>query len=150
MTNPALTIAIAITAGMMAQSIAYHLRIPGIVLLLTTGVVLGPDVANIVQPALLESGLSIMVGFAVAVILFEGGMNLRIDRIRRESRTIWLLLTLGALVSVIGGTLAARTFQGLGLESFCSFRNSSYSYRPHCNYTASAADKSTSLSWEST
>ena len=110
MTNPALTVAIAIAAGMMAQSLAHHLRIPGIVLLLATGVLLGPDVANIVQPAGLESGLTIMVGFAVAVILFEGGMNLRIDRIRRESRTIWLLLTLGALVSAIGGTLAAKTF----------------------------------------
>ena len=85
----------------MAQSLAHHLRIPGIVLLLATGVLLGPDVSNIVQPAVLESGLTIMVGFAVAVILFEGGMNLRIDRIRRESRTIWLLLTLGALVSAI-------------------------------------------------
>ncbi len=95
---------------MMAQSLAHHLRIPGIVLLLVTGVLLGPDVSNIVQPAVLESGLTIMVGFAVAVILFEGGMNLRIDRIRRESRTIWLLLTLGALVSAIGGTLAAKTF----------------------------------------
>ena len=94
----------------MAQSLAHHLRIPGIVLLLATGVLLGPDVSNIVQPAVLESGLTIMVGFAVAVILFEGGMNLRIDRIRRESRTIWLLLTLGALVSAIGGTLAAKTF----------------------------------------
>ena len=110
MTNPALTVAIALAAGMMAQSLAHHLRIPGIVLLLATGVLLGPDVSNIVQPAVLESGLTIMVGFAVAVILFEGGMNLRIDRIRRESRTIWLLLTLGALVSAIGGTLAAKTF----------------------------------------
>lgn len=110
MTNPALTVAIAIAAGMVAQSLAHHLRIPGIVLLLATGVLLGPDVANIVQPAGLESGLSIMVGFAVAVILFEGGMNLRIERIKRESRTIWMLLTLGALVSALGGTLAAKIF----------------------------------------
>ncbi len=110
MTNPALTIAIALAAGMVCQSLAHHLRIPGIVLLLTTGVLLGPDVANIVQPSGLESGLTIMVGFAVSVILFEGGMNLRIERIRRESRAIWMLLTLGALVSAIGGTLAAKTF----------------------------------------
>ena len=94
----------------MAQSLAHHIRIPGIVLLLVTGVFLGPDVTNIIHPAGLNSGLIIMVGFAVAVILFEGGMNLRIDRIRRESHTIWLLLTLGALVSAIGGTLAAKTF----------------------------------------
>ncbi len=84
MNNPALTTAIALAAGMIAQAVARHLRIPGIVLLLATGVLLGPDVANLVHPDSLGSGLTILVGFAVAVILFEGGMNLRIDRIRRE------------------------------------------------------------------
>ena len=84
MTNPALTTAIAIAAGMIAQALASHLHIPGIVLLLATGVLLGPDVANLVHPSSLGSGLTILVGFAVAVILFEGGMNLRLDRLRRE------------------------------------------------------------------
>jgi NhaP-type Na+/H+ or K+/H+ antiporter len=110
--NPELIVAISLASGIVAQSLAHHLRIPGIVILLATGVVLGPDVFNLVQPASLKSGLNIMVGFAVAVILFEGGLNLKISRIRRESRTIWQLLTIGALVSAIGGTLAAKVFLG--------------------------------------
>lgn len=112
MINPELIVAISLASGIVAQSLAHHLRIPGIVILLATGVVLGPDVFNLVQPASLKSGLNIMVGFAVAVILFEGGLNLKISRIRRESRTIWQLLTIGALVSAIGGTLAAKVFLG--------------------------------------
>ena len=71
--DPALTIALALAAGMFAQAIAQHLRIPGIVLLLATGVLLGPDVLGIVRPANLGASLGSLVGFAVAVILFEGG-----------------------------------------------------------------------------
>ncbi len=97
---------------MIAQSIARHIKIPGIVLLLATGVLLGPDGLNIIRPSTLGEALPILVGFAVAVILFEGGMNLRISRIKREGRTIRQLITVGALVTAIGGTLTAKIFLG--------------------------------------
>jgi NhaP-type Na+/H+ or K+/H+ antiporter len=86
--DPALAVAIALTVGMLAQSIAYHLRIPGIVVLLAAGVLLGPDVAGLVQPQTLGRALPALVGFAVAVILFEGGMSLDLRRLRREARSI--------------------------------------------------------------
>lgn len=98
----------ALAAGMVAQSLAHHLRVPGIVLLLAAGVVLGPDVAGVILPESLGSALAILVGFAVAVILFEGGMNLNVKRLRQQARVIQLLLTVGALVTAVGGTLAAR------------------------------------------
>mgnify|MGYP001485054548 CR=1 FL=1 len=81
MNNPALTLALAMVFGMIAQITARHLRIPGIVLLLGTGIILGPTVLGIVHPASLGSALPLIVGFAVAVILFEGGMNLRLKRV---------------------------------------------------------------------
>lgn len=108
MNNPAFTIAIALAVGMIAQSAARHIKIPGIVLLLAFGVLLGPDGINIIRPDLLGDALPILVGFAVAVILFEGGMNLRIARLRREGRTIRQLISIGALVTAIGGTLSAK------------------------------------------
>ena len=77
-------------------------------LLLGTGIILGPTVLGIVHPASLGSALPLIVGFAVAVILFEGGMNLRLKRIHREGRTIRQLITTGALVTAIGGTLTAK------------------------------------------
>lgn len=110
--DPALTVALALAAGMLAQALARHLAVPGIVLLLGTGVLLGPDGLGAVRPVTLGESLHTLVGFAVAVILFEGGMNLSLDRLRREARSIRLLITLGALVTAAGGALAARLILG--------------------------------------
>ena len=41
--DPKLTFALALLAGMFAQALARHVRLPGIVLLLIAGVSLGPD-----------------------------------------------------------------------------------------------------------
>ncbi|MEZ5064442.1 MAG: sodium:proton antiporter [bacterium] len=106
--DPALTISIALAAGLVAQTIAHHIRVPGLVLLLITGALLGPDALGLVQPESLGHALHTLVGFAVAVILFEGGLNLDVGRLKRESRAIQRLITLGALITAVGATLAAR------------------------------------------
>jgi NhaP-type Na+/H+ or K+/H+ antiporter len=110
--SPALTVALALAAGVVAQAIARHLSIPGIVLLLGTGVLLGPEVADVIRPASLGSALQTIVGFAIAVILFEGGLNLDVRRLKREGRVIRQLVTVGAVVTAVGGTLAARALMG--------------------------------------
>ncbi len=103
-----LTVALALAAGMVAQALAHHVRLPGIVLLLAAGALLGPDLAGVVQPDSLGDALQILVGFAIAVILFEGGMNLNLKRLRRQAMVIRRLLTLGASVTAVGGALVAR------------------------------------------
>ena len=110
--NPALTIALGLAAGIFAQSVAHHLRIPGIVLLLITGVLLGPDVSGVIQPETLGSALNIITGFAVAVILFEGGLNLKIQRLKRARRAIRQMITIGGAVTVVGGMLTTRWLFG--------------------------------------
>ena len=104
MHNPALTIGLAMVLGMLAQVGSKHLRLPGIVLLLLSGILFGPDGLNWIDPTSIGPGLHILVGFAVAIILFEGGMNLRISRILRERRAIRGLIIKGAIVTLIGGT----------------------------------------------
>ena len=108
--NPALTLGLAMALGMLAQAIARRIHIPGIVILLAAGLLFGPDGLNWIQPDSLGSALHIIVGFAVAVILFEGGMNLRISRIKREQLAIQGLITIGALVTMAGGTLSTLFF----------------------------------------
>ena len=112
MDNPALTIGLAMALGMMSQVIARKFYLPGIVVLLAAGVIFGPDGLSWIQPSSLGPALQIIVGFAVAVILFEGGMNLRISRIKREELAIRGLITIGALITLIGGTLAALLILG--------------------------------------
>lgn len=105
--NAAFTAALAIAAGTGAQALGHHLRLPGIVILLFLGVLLGPDVANVVQPESLGTALPAIVGFAVAIILFEGGMSLNLKKVRRQGRAIQQLITVGALFSLaLGAGLA--------------------------------------------
>ena len=112
MNNPALTIGLSMVLGMLAQVGSKHLHLPGIVLLLLSGILFGPDGLNWIMPDSLGPGLHILVGFAVAIILFEGGMNLRISRIMRERKAIRGLITVGALCTLIGGTLITIIFLG--------------------------------------
>ena len=112
MHNPALTIGLSMVLGMLAQVGSKHLHLPGIVLLLLSGILFGPDGLNWIDPASIGPGLHILVGFAVAIILFEGGMNLRISRIMRERRAIRGLIIKGALVTFIGGTFITIVILG--------------------------------------
>jgi NhaP-type Na+/H+ or K+/H+ antiporter len=102
------TIAIALAAGVLAQSVAKHLHLPGIVLLLAFGVGLGSDGLGWVHPQSLGTGLLGIVDFAVAIILFEGGLNLEITRLRRQEQSLRRLITLGALITLGGAALAVR------------------------------------------
>jgi NhaP-type Na+/H+ or K+/H+ antiporter len=106
--HPALTLVLALAVGIFAQSVSRHLRIPGIVLLLLAGACLGPDGLDWIDPRSLGMGLVAVVELAVAVILFEGGLNLEISRLQREQTPIRRLVTWGALITLLGGALAAR------------------------------------------
>lgn len=110
--NPALTVALALAAGMIAQALAHHLRLPGIVVLLAAGVALGPDGLGMIHPASLGPALNMLTGFAVAVILFEGGMNLKFRRLRHAQRSIRQLIVCGGLLTVAGGAAATHYIMG--------------------------------------
>lgn len=103
-------LAVALAAGILAQSLARHLRLPGIVLLLAFGAALGPDGLGWVEPHDLGEGLFTLVDFAVAIILFEGGLNLEWKRLRRLEAPLRGLLTIGPLVTWAGAAAAARFY----------------------------------------
>lgn len=106
--SPGMTIAIALGAGMLSQAVAHHIRVPGIVVLLLVGVILGPDVTNVIDPGALGPALQIIVGFAVAVILFEGGMSLDLRQVLQEGRAIRGITTIGAGITGILATITAK------------------------------------------
>lgn len=102
-----LTIAWAVAFGMLAQLVGNRLRIPAIVPLLAVGVAIGPSGIGLVRPSALGSGLSVIVKFAVAVILFEGALSLRVRDLRAAKDEVRNLVTIGVLVTWIGATLVA-------------------------------------------
>lgn len=114
--DAALVVAIALVVGTIAQILSRHMKIPGIVLMLAAGTLLGPDFVNIIRPDMLQTALQTLVGFAVAVILFEGGMNLNIKRILREQRVIRQLITYGAIITMAGGAAGAHYILGWSWE----------------------------------
>jgi len=102
-----LTLALAMLAGVIAQGAARHLRVPGIVVLLVLGVVLGPDGVDIVRPLTLGSALPAFVGFAASIILFEGALHVRVASLTHQAGPIRWLVTVGALVTGVLATLLA-------------------------------------------
>ena len=108
----ALTLAIALAAGAAAQSLASQVRLPGIVLLLAAGAALGPEVAGWIDPSALGGGLVHLVEFGVAVVLFQGGLNLDLEHLRRQESVIWRLVSAGALGTLAGAAILARFVLG--------------------------------------
>jgi NhaP-type Na+/H+ or K+/H+ antiporter len=119
--HPAFTVALALSVGVLAQVLARHLRMPGIVLLLAAGAALGPDGLGWIDPRSLGDGLLVVVHLAVAIILFEGGLNLEISRLRREQAAIRRLVTLGGFVTLVGGALAVHAFFGVSIMTSLLF-----------------------------
>ena len=103
-----LTIVWATGAGLLAQLLAHRLRVPAIVPLLAIGVLLGPSVLGVVQPDVLGPGLPVIVKLAVAIILFDGALNLRLGDLRRAMAEVRNLVTIGVVITWAGAIIAAR------------------------------------------
>ncbi|PKN57667.1 MAG: hypothetical protein CVU56_09575 [Deltaproteobacteria bacterium HGW-Deltaproteobacteria-14] len=112
MEDPTLTLAVSAAAGTVLIVTADRLRVPSIVLLLLGGVLLGPEVAGFVHPASLGHGLETVIGLAVAVILFEGGLTLSISGYRRAPRVIQRMLTVGVLITWLGVAITVHLVLG--------------------------------------
>ena len=95
------TVVVALAAGIIGQTLARHLKLPAIILLLCIGVGIGPDGLSIIDPSKLGQLLPILVGFAVAIILFEGGLQLEMRRLRQQATVIQRLISSGAILTAI-------------------------------------------------
>ena len=101
-------LAAVIVLGVGVQWISSQLRVPAILPLLFAGILAGP-VLEIIEPDELLGGLLFpAVSLAVGILLFEGGLGLRIAELERHVRgPIIRLVTVGVLVTwVIAGVAA--------------------------------------------
>jgi len=104
-----LSIAISLTAilvlGILAKWIGWATRIPSILLLLLIGLLVGPILGWIQTQPLFGNLLLPIVSLSVAIILFEGGLNLRFRDLKDVGHVILLLVTVGAGVGFALSTL---------------------------------------------
>lgn len=85
--------------GIGAQWIAWKLKFPSIFFLLLFGFVAGPLTGFIDPDHLLGETLMPLISISVAIILFEGGLSLRIKELREIGKVVLLLITVGVLVT---------------------------------------------------
>ncbi|TCD15224.1 cation:proton antiporter [Oricola cellulosilytica] len=100
-------------AGIGAQWLAWRLKLPAIVLLLAAGFLAGP-VTGFIQPSVDFGDIyQPVVGLAVAIILFEGGLTLNFREIRETSTAVRRIILFGGPLTWLGSTLAAHYIGGL-------------------------------------
>jgi len=116
-----------IILGILAQWVAWKLKIPAILPLILTGLFVGPfstmisaDGNKWIEPVWngqngLFPGESLFnfVSLAIALILFEGGLTLKKDEIKSVGPVIYKLITLGAIVTMVTAGIAAHFIIGL-------------------------------------
>ncbi|MEP6749079.1 MAG: sodium:proton antiporter [Bacteroidota bacterium] len=80
----------------LCQWLGWRYKIPAIVLLSVTGLLLGP-VSGLLNPQLVfGSNLRTIISMAVAIILFDGGLGLRFKELKDMKRTVWQMVFIGA------------------------------------------------------
>ena len=104
---------ITVFAGAGARLLAALSGLPGVVLLLLAGLLIGRSGLGLVEPLDLGQGLETVVGLLVSLVLFDGGLNLRLpgDTIKA---TVLRILLIRLLLSLAAGLLAAHWLAGLG------------------------------------
>ncbi len=107
------TLALMAVLGMSAQWLGWRFRIPVILLLILAGLAVGPLFGLIRPSQALEDAFQPLVSLAVAVILFEGGLTLRLSELRQAGRGIVRLISMTVLLGWLLGALAGHWVAGL-------------------------------------
>ena len=119
-----------IILGIVAQWVAWRLKLPAILPLILIGLIVGPlatlyteDGGKLIEPIWTGEkglfpgdGLYYFVSLAIAVILFEGGLTLKRSEIKNVGPVITKLITLGSLVTFLSAGLAAHFIFGLSWQ----------------------------------
>jgi len=103
---------ITVFSGATARLLAFLSGLPGVVLLLLSGLLIGRSGLGLVEPLDLGQGLGTIVGLLVSLVLFDGGLNLRLPG-NTIKATVLRISLLRLLVSLGAGLLAAHWLAGL-------------------------------------
>jgi NhaP-type Na+/H+ or K+/H+ antiporter len=113
--NPAIFVTSVLALGIVAQWLAWRFRLPAIVLLLAFGFavrfVYGPPNQFISNQLLLP-----LLSIAVGIILFEGGLNLRLRELRETGGVVLRLVTVGLVITGVLTAFGAHWILGFSVD----------------------------------
>ncbi len=98
--------------GIASQWIAWRFRLPSILLLLLVGFAAGPVTGFLPSSSLEGDWLYAFVSISIGVILFEGGLSLRVSELREVGTSVLNLVTVGVLVTWALAALGAYYIVG--------------------------------------
>ncbi len=102
-----------VVAGVAAQWLAWRVRLPSILLLLLFGLIAGPLTGWVDPDALFGDLLFPLVSLSVGLILYEGGLTLKMSELPRVGAAVRNLVSVGALVTWGVTSLSAHVIVGL-------------------------------------
>lgn len=116
MSDIALVISFVVLASMICQWLAWRAKLPAILFLLITGLLVGP-VLNWIEPdAMFGELLMPMVSLSVAIILFEGSLTLKLKEMSEIGRVVQRMISVGALVTWLVVGVAAYFIFGFSWQ----------------------------------
>ncbi len=98
------TVVALLVLSFLAQTLSYYFRAPFIIFLLIEGIIVGPEVLNLLNPALYFNVLSAIVTICVSVIVFDGGLQIDLKQLRGINEDVLGLSTIGVLITFLGIT----------------------------------------------
>ncbi len=111
------TLALVTFLGIASQLIAWRVGVPSILLLLAIGIIAGPLTGWVNVNGLLGDLLFPIVSLSVAIILFEGGLSLRLGELRQDIQVVWRLILVGVPFTWLVTAASAYFILGLHVET---------------------------------
>ncbi|KPL60710.1 sodium:proton exchanger [Rossellomorea vietnamensis] len=99
--------------GIASQWVAWRFRLPAIVIMSIVGLLVGPIFGLINPKDDFGEVFKPIISMAVAIILFEGSLNLDFREVRGLGKPVFRIVTFGALLAWILGSLGAHYVAGL-------------------------------------
>ncbi|WP_135853566.1 cation:proton antiporter domain-containing protein [Halorussus salinus] len=109
-------VAAIIGLGVGAQVLADRFQVPSVLFLILAGIIIGPEGLRIITPEAFGGALSAIVGLSVAIIVFEGAFHLTVEKLREAPRETVKLVTIGAIVALVGTAAVVRFALGVGWD----------------------------------
>lgn len=105
-------VAVVLGIGVACLWLAPRLKIPSILLLLPSGIIVGPVLGILKPDEQFGDVLFPVVSLGVGILLFEGGLGLRFDKVGGVQSVVGRLVSIGALITwVIAGVTTWQLFE---------------------------------------